>query len=63
MRLLKRSLLAALLTLPCLGRAADLPALGVSNTVDADALRAAGAGAVAKDLRDWMPESISLVFT
>jgi HAD superfamily hydrolase (TIGR01509 family) len=44
-------------------RAADLPALGVSNTVDADALRAAGAGAVAKDLRDWMPESIQLVFT
>jgi len=43
--------------------AADLPALGVANTVDADALRAAGAGAVAKDLRDWMPESIELVFS
>jgi hypothetical protein len=27
--------------------AADLPALGVTNTVDAAALRAAGAGAVA----------------
>ena len=37
-------------------RAADLPALGVSNTVSADELRAAGAGAVAKDLRDWFPE-------
>lgn len=43
-------------------RKAGLPALGVTNTVDADALRAAGAGAVAKDLRDWMPESIRLVF-
>lgn len=41
---------------------ADLPALGVANTVSADALRAAGARAVAKDLRDWMPESIRLVF-
>lgn len=43
-------------------RAADLRALGVSNTVDEAQLRAAGAGAVAKDLRDWMPESIRLVF-
>lgn len=43
-------------------RAADLPALGVTNTVDAAALRAAGAGAIAKDLRDWMPESIRLVY-
>lgn len=43
-------------------RNADLPALGVSNTVDAEALRAAGAGAVASDLRDWMPESIRRVF-
>lgn len=43
-------------------RNADLPALGVTNTVSADALRAAGAGAVAKDLRDWMPESIRRVF-
>lgn len=41
---------------------ADLPALGVTNTVDADSLRAAGAGAIAKDLRDWMPESIRRVF-
>jgi beta-phosphoglucomutase len=43
-------------------RAADLPALGVTNTVSADSLRAAGAGAIAKDLRDWFPESIRLVF-
>jgi len=43
-------------------RGADLPALGVTNTVDAMTLRAAGAGAIAKDLRDWMPESIRRVF-
>lgn len=42
--------------------AADLPALGVANTVSADKLREAGAGAVAKDLSDWMPESIRRVF-
>jgi beta-phosphoglucomutase len=41
---------------------ADLPALGVANTVTAAELRAAGAGAVATDLRDWMPESVRLVF-
>ena len=39
-----------------------LPALGVTNTVDADSLREAGAEAIAKDLRDWMPASIQLVF-
>ncbi len=43
-------------------RAADLPALGVANTVSADELRKAGAAAVANDLRDWMPESIRRVF-
>jgi beta-phosphoglucomutase len=43
-------------------RGADLPALGVANTVDPSALRASGASWVAKDLRDWMPESIRLVF-
>lgn len=43
-------------------RAADLPALGVANTVSTDELRKAGAGAVANDLRDWMPESIRRVF-
>jgi HAD superfamily hydrolase (TIGR01509 family) len=39
-------------------RAADLPVLGVSNTVSADELRAAGARWIAKDLNDWWPESI-----
>ena len=43
-------------------KAADLRALGVTNTVTAGVLRAAGAEAVAKDLRDWFPESIRLVF-
>lgn len=43
-------------------RNADLPALGVTNTVSAAELRAAGAIAVATDLRDWMPESIRRVF-
>ncbi|MEP6944760.1 MAG: HAD family phosphatase, partial [Acidobacteriota bacterium] len=43
-------------------KAADLHALGVSNSVDAAALRAAGAGAIATDLRDWMPDSIRLLF-
>ncbi|MFN0280145.1 MAG: HAD family hydrolase [Pyrinomonadaceae bacterium] len=43
-------------------RTADLPALGVTNTVSASDLRAAGATAVATDLRDWMPESIRRVF-
>src|SRR5580765_1262477 len=37
-------------------RNADLPALGVTNTVSAGELRAAGAGAIATDLRDWMPD-------
>ena len=41
---------------------ADLPVLGVANTVSDDELRQAGAIAVAKDLRDWMPETIRLVF-
>lgn len=43
-------------------RNADLPALGVTNTVSAESLRDAGARAIAKDLRDWMPESIRRVF-
>lgn len=43
-------------------RGADLPALGVTNTVSAERLREAGAGAVATDLRDWMPDSIRRVF-
>ncbi len=43
-------------------RRADLPVLGVANTVSEGELRMAGARAVATDLRDWMPESIRLVF-
>lgn len=42
--------------------AADLPVLGVANTVDGDALRAAGAGSVTTYLNDWMPESVRRVF-
>ena len=41
---------------------ADLMALGVTNTVSAEQLRAAGADAVAKNLDDWTPEAIRLVF-
>jgi HAD superfamily hydrolase (TIGR01509 family) len=44
------------------GRAADLPVLAVTNTVSAEQLRAAGAGAIAKRLDDWMPESVRRVF-
>ncbi|HEV8591620.1 MAG TPA: HAD family phosphatase [Pyrinomonadaceae bacterium] len=44
-------------------KAADLPVLGVTNTVSADELRAAGAGSIAKDLNDWMPESVRRVFS
>ena len=42
---------------------AGLPALGVANTVSPDALRAAGAKAVATNLDDWMPDSIRRVFS
>ena len=44
------------------GKAADLKTLGISNTVDAQRLRDAGADSVSKSLADWMPESINLVF-
>ena len=44
------------------GKAADLPVLGVTNTVDADKLRAAGADWIAKDLNDWFPESFRRAF-
>jgi HAD superfamily hydrolase (TIGR01509 family) len=43
-------------------RAADLRALGVTNTVGDEELRKAGASAVAWDLRDWIPETVRLVF-
>lgn len=44
------------------GRAADMPVLGVTNTVDAEKLRAAGANWIAKDLNDWFPESFRKAF-
>ncbi|HKP68092.1 MAG TPA: HAD family phosphatase [Pyrinomonadaceae bacterium] len=44
------------------GRAADLHVLGVTNTVTADKLRAAGADWIAKDLNDWFPESFRKAF-
>jgi HAD superfamily hydrolase (TIGR01549 family) len=43
------------------GKAADLPVLGIANTVSADELRAAGADAVTKCLDDWFPESMRRV--
>ena len=43
-------------------RAAELPVLGITNSVSADELRSAGAAAVATDLRDWMPDSVRRVF-
>ena len=43
-------------------RAADLPVLGVTNTVDAEALRAAGARWIARDLNDWFPDSVRRAF-
>lgn len=44
------------------GRAADLQVLGVTNTVNAERLRAAGATWTAKDLNDWMPDSFRRAF-
>ncbi len=44
------------------GRRADLPVLGVANTVHADELRKAGAEWVTKDLEDWMPDSVRRAF-
>lgn len=43
-------------------RAADLQVLGVTNTVKAEQLRAAGAGAIAWNLNDWFADSFRLVF-
>jgi len=43
-------------------RAADLPVLGVTNTVDADRLREAGAHWIARDLNDWFPDSVRRAF-
>ncbi|HMQ04255.1 MAG TPA: HAD family phosphatase [Pyrinomonadaceae bacterium] len=45
------------------GKAADLPVLGVANTVSADDLRKAGADWVATNLDDWFPASIRQTFS
>jgi beta-phosphoglucomutase len=45
------------------GRKAGLKTLGITNTVAAEALRAAGADAVTKNLDDWMPGSVRGVFS
>lgn len=42
--------------------AAGLSTLGVTNTVSSEDLRAAGAGATAVRLDDWMPDSVRRVF-
>ncbi|MGI8811235.1 MAG: HAD family hydrolase [Pyrinomonadaceae bacterium] len=44
-------------------KAADLPVLGVVNTVSEEELRAAGADWVAKDLNDWFPDSLRRAFS
>jgi len=44
------------------GKAADLRVLGVTNTVEAEKLRTAGADWIARDLNDWWPESVRRVF-
>ncbi len=44
------------------GKSAGLRTLGITNTVDAANLRAAGADSVSKSLNDWMPDSIRRVF-
>jgi beta-phosphoglucomutase len=43
-------------------KAAGLKTLGVTNTVSAAELRAAGADSVTKTLADWTPETVELVF-
>jgi HAD superfamily hydrolase (TIGR01509 family) len=45
------------------GRAAGMKTLGVLNTFDEATMRAAGADAIAKNLNDWFPDSIQLVFS
>jgi len=43
-------------------RAAGMRTLGVTNTVSADELRAAGADVVTKSLADWTTDAVKLVF-
>jgi len=45
------------------GKNAGMPTLGVTNTFDAETLRAAGADSVTHSLADWMPETLALVFS
>ena len=45
------------------GVRADLPVLGVANTVSANELREAGATWVAGNLDDWMPDSVRRAFS
>jgi HAD superfamily hydrolase (TIGR01509 family) len=44
------------------GKRAGMKTLGITSAVTAEILREAGADAVSKDLKDWMPESIRRVF-
>ena len=44
-------------------RAAGMRTLGVTNTVSADALRAAGADVVTASLSDWNAEAVNLVYS
>lgn len=43
-------------------KGAGLKTLGVTNTVSPETLRAAGADYVTKNLADWIPETVELVF-
>lgn len=45
------------------GKAAGMKVLGVTNTFDAKALRKANADSVTHSLEDWMPESLTRVFS
>jgi beta-phosphoglucomutase-like phosphatase (HAD superfamily) len=44
------------------GKRAGMKTIGVVNTVPEDRMREVAADAVAKDIADWMPESIRRVF-
>ena len=43
-------------------RAAGMRTLGITNTVSADALRAAGAEVVTASLADWNPDAVKLLY-
>jgi len=44
-------------------RAAGMRTLGITNTVSADALRAAGADVVTASLADWTVDAVKLVYS